>query len=561
MQGENVEIKTNSSGTAGYVMAYLFFTAAVAVYNYFFLPYGFNATDEGWLLSVASRIVDGQVPYRDFFFLKTPLTIYIQAALIGIFGDSYTVLASRIYWACQIWFMVVLASLFYRHYIKAIELLFLLFFSYILASLFIAFPWYNYDGAMFALAAAVLFYKKRPVLCGVAAGLAFLTKQNYLLLLPLFFGIVGLLKWRGVSILSVRRREVVRICLGFLAPVVLFILYLAVNGALTDFFKNIIILPASCSKKSIWFVLFQDNFSAIVYALPFMITAGILFFTRRYFWVIPLIILGAVGIYISFLDIKNFVYSIVFVHYALMLFILWQYINGGRAVDRRLIGRYLPVVVFAVVIQYLGGFTYSGIIFGYTAAGIFLPVSYILFKRSSPSKWPTMAALALFTILLSGGVYHRHDYMYRDMNRKHLIAEFSIEKMSGIKSTPRNVRQIEELVKSATYNTGPNDRIFIYPDFPALYYLADRRNATPVDWYYDGGFNDEMLSEVLISLKRSPSKMVFLQYFAERDYLRKGIRPRFMRKYDCYARLVDYIVKNYTEIKPVGDIFIFVPKN
>ncbi len=73
---------------------YFIFTILAVIYNFIFLRYGFNATDEGWLLSIAKRIIDGEKPYKDFYFLINPLTVYIQAALFLIISKVPTVRCS-----------------------------------------------------------------------------------------------------------------------------------------------------------------------------------------------------------------------------------------------------------------------------------------------------------------------------------------------------------------------------------------------------------------------------------------------------------------------------------
>ncbi len=47
--------------------------------------------DEGIILQAAERVLRGQIPYRDFFIFYTPGSIYIQAALFKVFGDSLAV--------------------------------------------------------------------------------------------------------------------------------------------------------------------------------------------------------------------------------------------------------------------------------------------------------------------------------------------------------------------------------------------------------------------------------------------------------------------------------------
>src|SRR3989344_3867084 len=60
----------------------------------FFHTKGFISHDEGWVLNAASRILDGQVPYRDFYFLYTPGSIFSVAFFFKLFGES--ILSARI---------------------------------------------------------------------------------------------------------------------------------------------------------------------------------------------------------------------------------------------------------------------------------------------------------------------------------------------------------------------------------------------------------------------------------------------------------------------------------
>lgn len=61
------------------------------VYLSAFLRYSALEPDEGILLEGAQRILDGQLPYRDFFSFYTPGSFYLVAGLFRIFGDSFAV--------------------------------------------------------------------------------------------------------------------------------------------------------------------------------------------------------------------------------------------------------------------------------------------------------------------------------------------------------------------------------------------------------------------------------------------------------------------------------------
>jgi len=52
--------------------------------------------DEGIVLQGASRILDGQIPYRDFFSFYTPGSFYLVAALFRLFGNSFLIARSSL---------------------------------------------------------------------------------------------------------------------------------------------------------------------------------------------------------------------------------------------------------------------------------------------------------------------------------------------------------------------------------------------------------------------------------------------------------------------------------
>src|SRR4029079_13944026 len=50
--------------------------------------FGFDMTDKGCFLDLASRVQHGQLPYRDFDTYYTPGLFYVNAALLQIFGSD-----------------------------------------------------------------------------------------------------------------------------------------------------------------------------------------------------------------------------------------------------------------------------------------------------------------------------------------------------------------------------------------------------------------------------------------------------------------------------------------
>ena len=61
------------------------------LYLCIFRRYTLLDPDEGIILQGAQRILDGQVPYRDFFSFFTPGSYYFNALLFWVFGDTFLV--------------------------------------------------------------------------------------------------------------------------------------------------------------------------------------------------------------------------------------------------------------------------------------------------------------------------------------------------------------------------------------------------------------------------------------------------------------------------------------
>lgn len=72
------------------VIAALVFVTCLA-YLCIFRHFSSLEPDEGIVLQGATRILDGQLPYRDFFSFYTPGSFYLVAAIFRIFGNSFVI--------------------------------------------------------------------------------------------------------------------------------------------------------------------------------------------------------------------------------------------------------------------------------------------------------------------------------------------------------------------------------------------------------------------------------------------------------------------------------------
>ena len=108
-----------------------------------------------------------------------------------------------------------------------------------------------------------------------------------------------------------------------------------------------------------------------------------------------------------------------------------------------------------------------------------------------------------------------------------MIEEHRHHKLAGIRSTPKKVNAFQALTEVIERHSEQDDYIFIFPDYPAIYYLTDRKNPTRIDWYYKREFNDRMFIESIEVLRKKKQKLILvhsdktppaLRQFLENNY-------------------------------------------
>lgn len=89
--------------------------AFLITWHPFFLRGGLNLYELGIYLPGIQAILDGQIPYRDFFYLRGPLELYFPAFFMAILGKKVSVLITLFY-VCTVLTMLVYIFLAQRIY-------------------------------------------------------------------------------------------------------------------------------------------------------------------------------------------------------------------------------------------------------------------------------------------------------------------------------------------------------------------------------------------------------------------------------------------------------------
>lgn len=217
---------------------FLIIALAVAVVV---IPKAIGNLDELWNFNFANNVANGLVPYRDFNMVQTPLLPIVNAIFLIIFGNELIVM--RIL-ACLLCAGVLFTFYKILNLLKAnkgISLFAVMVLFYVLKDYFCM----DYNFAVLFVTLIIIYIEikralnitnwKKGLLVGVLAGMCIMLKQST--------GVIVAIALLGYNIFLIRnKKEFIEYIkgtlfkiLGILIPIAIIFIYLAINGAITDF--------------------------------------------------------------------------------------------------------------------------------------------------------------------------------------------------------------------------------------------------------------------------------------------------------------------------------------
>lgn len=203
-------------------------------YLFLYTPYGMDTTDFGYFYAYAWRILEGQVPYRDFYYIKPALPLYWHALWMRLTPEGINVLAGKAGFVVEMlaasWFAAAFLNRWYRLEALRLPLPLLATCGFVWGvHSFPHMPWHTVDGIFFAswgLWAAVSGW---PMLAGILACCSMLCKQSFLFVPA---GVILLL-----FLCRPGRHDALRCLIGWLGTLVLVWGMLRLTGALPAFLR------------------------------------------------------------------------------------------------------------------------------------------------------------------------------------------------------------------------------------------------------------------------------------------------------------------------------------
>ena len=215
--------------------------AIVAISAIFTKP--ISNLDEIWNFNFSRNVADGLIPYKDFNIVQMPLLAIICGIVFKILGTELIIMrCMAVILMCLIFFMS------YKVLKKLLPTNVTLFVFAIFLSLYKNVMCIDYNYAVLLIALILLFIELKNVkedtfkysfrynfILGIVAGIAILFKQTT--------GIAVAMACVGYKIFEIRKKEEIKEflkiaftrVLGVIIPVICFVVYLAVNGAVSDF--------------------------------------------------------------------------------------------------------------------------------------------------------------------------------------------------------------------------------------------------------------------------------------------------------------------------------------
>lgn len=205
-------------------------------YVFFIGRFGLEDSDSGFIVGMGWRIVNGELPYKDFFYVRPPISIYLSSLylrLTPVYGQVLVLrLINNFQLLIQVFLTVFILNKNYNFKNLNIDIYkFSLLCYFITLSGTLYFQWHTTDGIFFAVLGIFIisFLKKNNYayfFSGILFCLSMLTKQNFIMI-PIL-GIIFVFLKEGFI-------KTVLTTLGVITGLFSFYLYLFNNNLIDDY--------------------------------------------------------------------------------------------------------------------------------------------------------------------------------------------------------------------------------------------------------------------------------------------------------------------------------------
>jgi hypothetical protein len=502
---------------------------------------GFAPVDDGFTLAYSRRILEGQVPHRDFIIIRPFVSPLLHTPFV-LFGGEYTFWVSRFFvwfqFACISWAWVCIINRAFDNPFNNLSKLFIALVSFAASvHYFVLTAWHTIDGLFLAsIGVWILLARKHArwrVIGYLLIATAYLCKQSFLLMAPLSVLLLG--DWR-------EKKYWITITL----PAAGYCAYLLVTGS----FSEAVLQLASQSGLVSTGVGSYLNFGFLLgilagYCAMFLLSASavpLLLTSRapRYAGASILIAMPAafiaIGLYRGSLAAVSF--GVVGMVLGAVLYLAWRRIGQGE--DK------VSVTLLALLLAWSAslsvGYNFPALLLGplFTILAAFV---YSRRESLNPRFLQTTLAIAGVAILL-GFAVARPYYIYREQPSSELTESLDGVLPGGrlIYTNPNTYEFLVDLDNATNMVSERNRTYAIIPDVPGYWVQSEQTNPLLVDWPQPVELgNQYLIDRVTSDLAAERGDVTVLVQKVHAFYLAEGSVPL---DEDQYA-VVQYVRANF----------------
>jgi len=518
-----------------------------------FSSLGFNPTDDGFVLAFSRRLIEHQVPHRDFISVRPALSALLGVPFV-LFGGEYVFWLSRFF----VWIQFALISWAWMLFLSRLFVIRLGIAEMVLASIVIftasvhTFPimaWSTIDGIFFT-SLGLLFWlrgSKASRLVGyVLIGAAPLCKQSFLWL-PIAALIVSG-DWRHI-----------RNWLAMAVPGILYLFYLGWDGAIQDALVQVLSPDGLFFSVGIWRYVTD-------YALLWGIILG--YAIIGFEWPVPPPdsvkphLLRLVQMLVVFLILA--MDALVLArgktgHIFRLSFLLFGVVLGPLL--RPAFWRERPPGTIQATAMVLVTAWSASLSNGYNAPVLMAgPLAFCLlahvYFHTEPlgeTKWSakmppaTLTALAALLLVIAFAIA-RFDHIYRDLPAP-ALTRYLDGVLPGGKQIRTNSNTYDYLADLHTAIARTNGRIHaILPDNAGFWVKHSQVNPLPADWadwlLPEGSGKPSQLDRMVEALETRRGRIVVIVQKVSARSLAMGFEPLAKARYP----IVDYVRASFTKV-------------
>lgn len=527
------------------IASILFLTIVPLTAHLLFSSLGYNPTDDGGTLANTRRLLDGQVPHRDFITLRPVLSPALHLPFV-LWGGEYTYWVSRLFvwfqFACcaWIWIGILDRRILGRSLgIWAKVSLALICFA-VSAHTFPIMAWRTIDGLFLISLALPLITTEHSTkkLAGYfLVGAATLCKQNFLLAAPVILLIQG--DWRQL-----------RYWLAAGASGVLYVAMLLLTHAMSDAFVQM-----TSQTGLLWhgFRAYLNREVLLGAVAGFLATFLMIGHPR-----IALPVRKAWGemlgaLVLSVLPLLVMCYNLVSGRgilqwsYALfgLLVGLTAYLSIGRP---RQHSQQVRAVLLGLTMAWSAsvsiGYNTPALAGGQLAATLVAFAHPQVLWKPRPGLYTVTVVALAGLVLASFGVARTH-YIYRDQPASNLTQELGgvFPGASRIRTNTNTYRFLVDLQKAIGMAQGLASTYGVIPDCAGLWVQSPQPNPIPIDWAQGVRENEKLINRVANELESIRDHNIVIVQKVHANQLANGFVPLS----DWYA-LVRYVREQFTKV-------------